>query len=228
VRIAAMEAIAALRIDRGVTTLTVALNDPEADIASQAALSLGSFDTPASREALAAALGVANAQVRRAAIESLGRLRDNTAVEAIGGLAAAASDDLTSRAAIVALGRIGTAESTAALITLLADRDCRADASRALAAATGVALATLIEGLRHPDAGIRCSIIEILGRVKRADMSRAVSEALGDDTPAVRNAAAQALSRRDLRDVDQAIASAARTDQSVAVRNAATSVTQRQ
>jgi HEAT repeat protein len=228
VRIAAMEAIAALRIDRGVTTLTVALNDPEADIASQAALSLGSFDTPASREALAAALGVANAQVRRAAIESLGRLRDNTAVEAIGGLAAAASDDLTSRAAIVALGRIGTAESTAALITLLADRDCRADASRALAAASGVALATLIEGLRHPDAGIRCSIIEILGRVKRADMSRAVSEALGDDTPAVRNAAAQALSRRDLRDVDQAIASAARTDQSVAVRNAATSVTQRQ
>ena len=123
--------------------------------------------------------------------------------------------------------RIATRESTVALITLLADRECRADPSRALAAASGVALTTQIEGLRHPDAGTRCSIIEILGREKRADMSRAVSEALGDDVPAVRNAAEQALSRRDLRDVDQAIAVAAETDQSVAVRNAATSVTQR-
>jgi HEAT repeat protein len=165
--------------------------------------------------------------VRRAAIESLGRLRDSSAVDAIRDVALNGGDDLSCRVAIGALASIGSPASTNALIALLAERGCRAEASRALTAASGDALSTLIEGLRNPDAGIRCSIIEILARVRRVDITRAVSEALGDDTPAVRNAAEQALTRRDLSDLDQAIESA-RADQNPTVRNAAASVTERQ
>jgi HEAT repeat protein len=227
VRIAAMEAIAALRIERGVPALIGALNDAEPDIASQAATALGAFDTAESRAALRPLVSSHRPPVRRAAIESLGQLKDSTAVDAIREVARHGGDDLSCRVAIVALSRIGSSASTNALIALLAERGCRAEASRALTASSGVALSTLIEGLRNPDAGIRCSLIEILGRVRRADITRAVSAALGDETAAVRNAAEQALTRRDLQDLDQAIESA-RTDLNPTVRNAATSATERQ
>jgi HEAT repeat protein len=166
-------------------------------------------------------------QVRRAAIDALGTLREPSAVDAIAAITTAAGDDLTRRTGIGALARIGTPESTRALVALLRDRDCRADASRALTSVTGDGLAELIRGLRVADAGTRCTIIEILGRVRRADMSRAVSAALGDDDLAVRNAAEQALTRRDLRDLEEAIAAAA-ADENPTVRNAATSVAERE
>jgi HEAT repeat protein len=227
VRIAAMEAIAALRIDRGVPALIAALNDPEPDIASQAAAALGAFGNAESRAALVPLVTSERAPVRRAAIESLGRLKDSSAVDAIRDVALNGGDDLACRVAIGALAKIGSVASTNALIALLAERGCRAEASRALTTSSGVALSTMIDGLRHPDAGIRCTLIEILARVRRADITRAVSEALGDDTAAVRNAAEQALTRRDLSELDQAIESA-RADLNPTVRSAAASVTERQ
>jgi HEAT repeat protein len=227
VRIAAFEAIADLRIERGIPALIAALADPEPDIASSAAAALGKFNVPESRAALELAIEGDDPQVQRAAIEALGRLRDDTAVDSIRRLAEGTYDSLTRDVAISALAAIGSAASTNALVGLLADRDCRAAASRALAAASGDSLAALIAGLRNPDAGVRCSIVEILGRVKRADVSRTVSRVLEDDVGAVRTAAEQALTRRDLHDVDTAIASAAEADQNSAVRRAASSVVDR-
>jgi HEAT repeat protein len=226
VRIAAIEAIAALRIDRGIPVLIASLSDPEGDIASQAALALGAFDTPESRVSLRAMIDTLNGQVKRAVIEALGTLRDNEAVSAITHVAANSGDDLTCRAAVLALGSINSTESTRALVALLAYRDCRAEASRLLCRATGESLSALIAGLSDPDAGIRCTIVEILGRAKRGDMSRAVSQALQDEDRAVRHAAEQALTRRDLGELETAIAKA-RDDTNPTVRNAATSVMDR-
>ena len=226
VRIAAFEAVAELRIARGLPVLVAALGDPEADIVSAAALALGAFDAEESRAALVDLLVRDNAQVVRAAMEALGALREERAVARIARIASSADDELTRRSAISALGAIGSAESTRALVALLSDRDCRADASRVLTSATAEGLEALIHGLQDPDAGIRCSVIEILGRVKRADLSRAVSGALDDEAQAVRSAAEQALTRRDLRAMDQAI-TAAKADANPTVRHAAASVVER-
>jgi HEAT repeat protein len=222
VRIAAIEAIAALHLSRGLPALIDGCGDSEPDIAAASITALGSFDVAESRGVIRSLLETQNLQVKRTAMEAAGRLGQLEAVDALADAAAHAADDLTRRIAIAALGRLNMAESTKALVGLLANRSCRADASRVLAAATGDALSALIQGLEDPQPGIRCTVIEILGRVRRADMSRTVSEALGDSTPAVRNAAAQALTRRDLRELDEAIA-AARADENASVRNAASS-----
>jgi HEAT repeat protein len=226
VRIAAFEALAELRIERALPVLVGALADLEPDIVSSAASALGAFDVDESRVALLGLLERENPQVVRAAMQALGMLRESSAVAPICRIAATVDDALTRGAAIAALGAVASAESTRALISLLSDRDCRADASRVLADVTGESLDAVIQGLQDPDASIRCSVIEILGRVKRSDLSRAVSAALDDSDQSVRSAAEQALTRRDLRAMEQAI-TAAQADANPTVRSAAASVVER-
>lgn len=226
VRIAAFEALAELHADRAIPVLVSALGDSEPDIVSAAAMALGAFDATESRAALLGLLDRETPQVVRSAMESLGTLREQKAVAPIALIATTADDELTRRAAIASLGAISSADSTRALVALLSDRDCRADASRVLTGVTGESLEALIAGLHDPDPGIRCTVIEILGRVKRADLSRAVSGALDDEAQSVRSAAEQALTRRDLRAMDQAI-SAAKADSNPTVRGAAASVVER-
>lgn len=228
VRIAAIEVIGQLRIDRGLPTLIAAIADPEPDIAAAAALALGEFDVPESVSTLQAVVSSHNEQMQRAAIDSLGRLRAGAAVASIADIAWDSDNDLTGRTAIAALARIGTPESARALIALLASRDRRAEASRALSRASGDMLSALIEALQDPDASIRCSVIEILARARRADTARAVSAALSDDAAGVRSAAEQALTRRDLRDVEEAMSAAAKNDANPTVRAAAATAMDRE
>jgi HEAT repeat protein len=223
VRIAAFEALAELRAERAVAVLNGALADVEPDIVSAAASALGAFSDEESRLARLGLLRRESWQVVRAAMQALGALREDRAVAPIAHIAANVEDDLTRRASIAALGAIGSAASTRALVALLGDRDCRADASRVLTNITGEGLEALIHSLQDPDAGIRCSVIEILGRVKRSDLSRTVSRALDDEAQAVRSAAEQALTRRDLGAMERAI-TAAQDDSNPTVRSAATAV----
>lgn len=223
VRIAALECIAQLHLERGLPVMIAAVSDPVPDIAAAATAALGSFNVAESRSTLRSLVDTENPQIRRAAIDSLGRLGETEVIDRLASIAASSSDDLTRRAAITALGRIGTRAATSALITLLASRACRAEVSRLLSSASGESLAALLEGMKDPDPGIRCTVIEILGRVKRADMARAVASALEDDSVSVRHAAEQALTRRDLQDLEQAIL-AARVDANPTVRNAASAV----
>ena len=107
-------------IDRRVSTLIQALQDPDAKVRQRAAYALGDIRTETAVRGLIQALQDADADVRRSVAYALGKIGTETAVPALI-QALQHSDAVVRRSAAYALGKIGTETAVRALIQALQD-----------------------------------------------------------------------------------------------------------
>jgi HEAT repeat protein len=132
VRMAAIEALGALRDRRALEPLLAALRDPDANVRLTATRALGKLGDPKAQEPLLQLLQAPGEEQRVAAVEALGALRDDRALKPLIKLL----DDKQSRvraAAAEALGHIGDTRAVAPLRKRLADKDAWAQAAAATA-----------------------------------------------------------------------------------------------
>jgi HEAT repeat protein len=183
-RVAAFDALAALRDDRAAEGLEAALGDPEAAVRAAAARAAGACGGPALAPALAARLNDADARVRRDAARSLARLAAPSSdvtraivaalVRSRGALAEGVGDALGE-----ALERSARPSDAAAIEQAYVDT-AKAAANAAKAAANGSALAPLARALAavHADEPLTSRpVIEALMGELGGDDGRAMSAA---------------------------------------------------
>lgn len=221
VRIAAMEALAAIGDARGIDAVLPLAGDPEVEVAKAAILALGAARGRESLDVLRAALQRGEQALTVAALAALGRRASPAAVGDIAALARASDDPAVHVAAVDALARTGGEEAIAALVSLTSDPRRAPVAIAALARLGGDQVQWVGRGIAHDDPGVRCAVIEALGRRRHPHATSLLARALEDPAPAVRLAAAQALGRLDLRDAEERLDIIARTDDDPAVRHAA-------
>lgn len=197
VRIAAIEALAP-RGDQVVEHLLAGRDDAEAEVAEAAVRALGHCRVPSTRDALHEDLRSANPGRQRAALAAVARQASDEWVAPLRDLADS-RDASVAVAAVDALRDTGTRAAVAALVKLAANMRLRPRIVATLAAVGGNRFDALSEALMYENEGIRCMVVEVLGRVKSPGASRLLVSALEDPSAAVRGAATQALARRDLR-----------------------------
>jgi HEAT repeat protein len=228
VRIAALEAVAAIDgADAAGILLPYADEDP-AELAAAALRGLGRVSGyPAAAAALRAALRSTDPARRLAAVDGLAGQPDADTVEALKWTAGADQDDRVAEAAVNALGALaGRADVAAtaaagALAALTAEPRRREAAIAALASLPVTRIDRVAAGLSDPRPAVRGGIIAALGRLKHPDASAAIRAALADEDPSVREAAITALDRLGARGTSRQFAEMARDDASRAVRRAA-------
>jgi len=158
---------------------------------------------------LIAALGDEEGDVRRGAVQELGRLGDARAVEPLIAVLRD-EDERVRRAAAEVLGQLGDARAVEALIAVLEDRDRLA--RRAAAEALGGlgdarAVEPLIAMLGDEDERVRRAAAEALGGLGDARAVEPLIAALKDEDERVRRIAAEALGGLgDVRAVEPLIA----------------------
>ena len=211
VRIAAVEALASIGDPRGVEEVLALASDPDAEVACAALVAMGGAAGRESLDVLLAALQRGERAITVAALGALGRRRAPDAVEAIGELARTTDDALVHGAALDALARIGGEQAVMTLAALTAGSRRAVGAVAALARLGPDQVQWIGHGLRHEHPGVRCAVIEALGRMRHRQAASLLAGALEDPEPAVRVAAAQALTRLDLRDAEARPDAAPRT-----------------
>jgi HEAT repeat protein len=197
------------------------VDDDDTAIAQPALAALARMPGDAVVPDLLRALGSESSERRTAAVIALGERRERTAAHALVGVARSDEEEHTRQAAVDALARIGDDFAVAGLIDLAAEPRRAAHAVAALAGLGETRIHSVGRGLRHPNVGVRCAVVEALARMRHAGASSLLATALLDEAPSVRLAAAQALGRRDVRHADAALSEAARVDGDAAVRRAA-------
>jgi HEAT repeat protein len=199
VRIAAIEALGALRADTMLSVLLPLTRDREDDVASAAIATLANFDAAQSAEAITYALHEDNVSRQRAALDAVSAQRADHAVDAVASIARSGTDEDLRRHALETLGAIASGESIHALVDLGGDRRRREAVIVSLAAAATRDIAALEGALGSLSIHGREFAAHALGRLQSSVASRVLSSLLKDDAPAVRTAAARALTRMDLR-----------------------------
>ncbi|WP_017721262.1 HEAT repeat domain-containing protein [Kamptonema formosum] len=205
----------------------------DGDLARAAIAALGMIEHPDAGGPLLCALQSPDPQRRCDALVALGKRGGEGAVGAILWLAASDPEPSVASAATDALARISCEEAIAALIDLSADQQrvqaCIAALLRT-EARTGVSFDKQIEwigrGLSHPQAQVRCAVVEVLTRLKHPHASELLTNALDDAEPAVRLTAVRSLGYLGNRSAEQKLAALSRTDPDPAVRRAAQKVLQ--
>jgi HEAT repeat protein len=137
---------------------------------------------------------------RAAALQSLARRADANAIAELSGLALAQAGAPTMDQAVAALMQIRDERAHIALLELTRHPACREAAVTALTQVGIIAESTLARGLSDPSEDVRHATVDILARMKHNQATKLLSTALADNSPAVRRAAAQALTRLDLQD----------------------------
>ena len=221
VRIAAVEALTSIGDARGIDAVLPLASDPDVEVARAALVALGAARGRESLEILLAALQRGERTVTVAALAALGRRATPAAVAGIAALAHSGDDPVVHAAAVEALARIGGEEAVGALVSLTAEPRRAPMAVAALARLGADQVKWVGRGLAHEDPGVRCAVIEALGRMRHPHATPLLAGALEDPSRAVRLAAAQALGRLDLRDAEARLDVLARTDDDPAVRRAA-------
>ncbi|MBW4494947.1 MAG: HEAT repeat domain-containing protein [Oscillatoria princeps RMCB-10] len=205
----------------------------DGDLARAAIAALGMIEHPDAGGPLLSALQSPNPLRRCDALIALGKRGGEGAVGAILWLAASDPEATVANAATDALARISSEEAIAALIDLSADQQrvkaCIAALLRT-EARTGVSFDKQIEwigrGLSHPQAQVRCAVVEVLTRLKHPHASQLLISALDDAEASVRLTALRSLGYLGNRSAQQKLAALSRTDPDPAVRRAAQKVLQ--
>jgi HEAT repeat protein len=229
VRIAAIGAIGEIGVvsETAVQMLVNFTAGADHELAIAALRALGSVDAPLVLDPLRQALSAAQPERRAAAAEALARHGGATAVELLEWTAAGDADHAVVRAAIDGLSRIGdgaTPDAGAAITAIAAiagDSARRAEAIAALARVSNAAIPRVGAALASREAGVRCAVVEALGRLAHPAASEYVVTALSDGDASVRQAAVMVVSRLGTRGVARAITGLAATDPSEGVRLAA-------
>jgi HEAT repeat protein len=199
VRIAAVEALAALGDDERLAALRPLADDPDPAVAGPALLALGAARDTETLAALHSALTHAARVCRVAALDALGRRGDAASVDAIAVVARSSADAEERALALAALASIPGERAVSALVDVAEDPKRCAAVVEALARLPEERIAWLRPALAHPRHAVRNVVIEALGRSDHASAGLLLADALRDEHAEVRAAAEYALARRDLR-----------------------------
>ena len=227
VRIAALEALGAQAVGDALPLLKRMAQDDHHEVAAAALGALGAIDDAEGLHALQEAIRADSPARRIAAVNALVVNGRSEAVQSLEWAGAADVDPSVVRAAIDGLGAIagstrpGSARAIDALLAFLGDRTTREHAQRAIVRLPPTRIADLSRGLQHPQADVRSSTVDVLGRFLCEEATQAVSTALGDPAPEVREAAVMTLARLGARGQEAALANLSTNDPSKAVRRAA-------
>ncbi len=200
VRVRAAGTLGAVRSAKGVSPLTIALQDPIREVREAAATALGEIGGPDCIEALVQAYRHDQGPlVLDAAMDALVNIGDAHVVECLVAMVADRAIEVNLRwPAVRALGTIG---NPAALDVVMAAADDPAGTIRESAATAlgnlGNASATtaLRRLLRDGQASVRNAAAEALGRLRPSEAAEDLRNALDDSHPMVSEAAARALER---------------------------------
>jgi HEAT repeat protein len=205
VRIAAVEALSDTGASDHMAVLRPLASDDDSMIAHAALLALGRLRDYASLPTLLSALASGEPLRQRAALDGLDFMRpasDSDAaamVQRLAALVQTTGDDSIRARALEVLGHLGGAAGVAALVGRAESPRRAREVTDALASLGEAQVAWVGHGLTHPDANVRCVVVEALGRMQFAAAAALVASALEDEAGPVRFAAAQALGRRDVR-----------------------------
>lgn len=198
IRIAAIEALASFRQTGAVSLLEQLTRDPEQEVAEAALRGLGAFSRSSTRHVLAREVRSEDQVRRGAALAAIAHQRNEEWIPQLRELAE--SGDLATRtASIAALRDIGSGSAIATLVQLAESMQLRPAVLAALGTLDARQVAFLGDALAYEKEGIRCMVVEALGRSKHPAGTSLLVGALDDPAPSVRLAATQALSRVDVR-----------------------------
>jgi HEAT repeat protein len=199
VRSAAIEALGVLCVEAAAPMLAMLARNDEHVISVAAIEALGCLADPDGMRTLMEIAAGTNAENRRAALRSLARHADSTAVAEICGLALAQAGTPTMQEAIDALARARTPNAYGALVDLIRHPACRAPAISALAGVGFDVAPALERALRQRETEIRLAAVQALARMKDARAVALLTRALDDPAVRVRTSAEQALARFELK-----------------------------
>ena len=199
VRIAALDALAALGDVAEAGALRAIADDPDPAVAAPALAALGTARGGDTLEPLVAALAHADRVRRVAALDALTRRGDADAVSAVAAVARHSADPEERTRALAVLAATADQRAVGALVDVARDPRRSAEVVATLATLPEERLAWLRAGLDDGDVHVRCTVIEALGRMRHRAASALLAEALRDPHPGVHAAAAYALARADLR-----------------------------
>lgn len=221
VRIAALEALGSIGGVRAVAVLAPFCETEDRDLARAALKALGMIGHPDALPLLLSALRNNDAANRINAAQALGERGGPGVPAALQWAAASDSEHNVVQAAIEALAKLSTPDAISALVGLTADPSRRAVAIEALTGMGAKYIDEIARGLANPQPAVRISVIEALSRMKQTRASDAINTALDDENATVRMAAVNALAHLGSRRAERKLATMARTDPDIAVRNAA-------
>ncbi len=203
VRIAAIEAMAALRATSMTNVLAALTRDPDDGVASAAIVALGHFAAGPTAGPLLSVLADEEPTRQKAALEAFGLQRAAAAhaVDDINVVARVTRDPEVRRRAIQTLAEIGQPVALQALVSLAEHHRCYELAAAALADAGAERLVALERELETGGDAAREIVADALGRMKRPDAAGVLAPLLDDASPQVRFAAARGLGRLDARSV---------------------------
>ena len=198
VRIAAIDAIASVGDHRLAAALERAASDPEREVAEAALRAMGAFPPLLTRASLADALGAADPGRRMAALAAVSAQRNEEWIPLLRQVGNSGGAE-ERQVAVRALREIGTARSIAAMIQLAESMQLRPMVLTHLSTLEPERIAFIGDALTYEKEGVRCMVVEALGRARHPAAARLLVAALDDPSSSVRLAARQALSRMDLR-----------------------------
>jgi HEAT repeat protein len=198
VRIAAVEALAAAGAGDALPVLVSLADAPEPDLSLAALAALGRTAHPEALRALRGALASDDPDLQRPALDALAAEAAAALAAEVAGAARATRDGGVADAAVFALARAGSADAARHLCALAAEPALRERCVQVLAALPEARLDVIAEELREGDEAAREGILGALAH-RPGPGERLAAAALDDPYPAVRRAAAQALTRLDLR-----------------------------
>lgn len=227
VRIAAIDALGALKASTAAEPLLRCVEAPEPEIAAAAIRAVGRIDGPNALEALRSAARGDDGERRLAAIEGLESLGTAGAVAQLEWLAASDGGAQVSERAVqgltdIALRRApGADEAVDALLALCAVPERRESAAAGLAQLPVELLPQVARGLEHSDPAVRRRTVDVLARVRRPEATRLMARAFADADPGVRETASVAVLRLGTAVFDDRLRALREQDPSKAVRRAA-------
>lgn len=192
----ATEALGLIRNDRAVQALTDRLNYfGKGPMADASALALARIGYASSRDMFRTRLGDADAAMRRAAVEGLGRLRDRESLERIRGLAKGDASNEVRLAALFALDRLG--EPQAAGLAVALTQQGLGHQSRDYLFEIGPAAAPAVLNVltQSTDPNARVWLVHLLGYIGGAAEAAALTPLSRDADAHVARAAANAVAR---------------------------------
>jgi HEAT repeat protein len=234
VRLAAVDALGRLASAQAIPMLALLTEMDDAERAKAALGALGAISNDEAWAPLEAALRSGDAELRAAAAQAAARHGGPNAVGALEWAAASDESETVVETAVRGLGSLaaagaaGTSDGVAAvkaLVGLTADTKHRELVIGALAGLPAVWCDDVAaHGLQDPRTRVRVAILEAFGRMRRADASRWLREALDDPHPEVRLAALGELRHLGTRGVERKLVILARTDSEAGVRHAALTI----
>lgn len=230
VRAAATSALGHIGEEKAIPLLTtlVGLEIADGDIARAAVMALGRINSTDAVAPLLMALNSTNAERRLDALHAFRERGGEEAGVALQWMAAADPEEKVVQAAIESLSRMGTPEAIAALLELSVDPSSREACIMALASRnlehSGQKedyIEGISQGLTHLHPAVRCTVVEVLKRLKHPFASEILISALNDQDQSVRLSAVNALVYLGNRSCTEQLGILARNDPSAAVRRAA-------